>query len=193
MNPVHVYSYAINLASGGVMNVPRMGSFFRLFDTTGELDVAPDSGGLLEGLLSGQGLENYAFNALQITNNSGATVTGRILVASEKFVDQRIVLANAAVEEVALTDVSQAAGSVSNASANLLAANADRRYLFVQNNHASAIVYVNIAGAVATATNGIKLNPGGDAFEMKNPPLGAITAIGSIAGPNTDVVVIEAE
>jgi len=95
---------------------------------------------------------------------------------------------------VAITNVNgaftQAAATVTNVSGQLKAANAARRYLLIQNNDATGIVYVRLDGVTATAGTGIKIAPGGS-YEIKTyVPSGAITAIGSTAS-NANVVVVE--
>ncbi len=81
--------------------------------------------------------------------------------------------------------------TVTNASGQLRAANAARRYLMVQNNDASGDIFVRLDGATATVANGIKL-AAGQALELSNfVPTGAITAIGSLAS-NANVIVVEA-
>lgn len=95
---------------------------------------------------------------------------------------------------VAITNVNgaftNAAATVTSTSAQLKAANTARRYLLIQNNDATGIVYVRLDGGTASATNGIKI-PAGGSYEITNyVPNGAITAIGSIAS-NANVVVVE--
>lgn len=85
---------------------------------------------------------------------------------------------------------SQAQATVTNANGQLLAANPARRYLLVQNKDAAGIVYLNIAGAAATAGNGLQINPGGSYDLTGYLASGQINAIGSIAN-NPNVVVIE--
>jgi hypothetical protein len=84
----------------------------------------------------------------------------------------------------------QAQATVTNASGQLLAAKANRRYLFIQNNDAAGIVYVNMSGVAATTANGIKLNPGASLEIQGYAPNGQINAIGSIAS-NANVIVVE--
>jgi hypothetical protein len=85
----------------------------------------------------------------------------------------------------------QAQATVTNASAQLLAARA-RRYLLIQNNDASGAIYVTLDGTAATAAKGVKIAPGG-ALELNGLylPTGAVLAIGSIAS-NANIVVVEA-
>lgn len=81
--------------------------------------------------------------------------------------------------------------TVTNASGTLLAANTARKYLFIQNQSATGVIYIKCDGATAVAdATGIQLQPG-DVYEPAVPPTGLIAAIGSIAS-NPDVHVIEA-
>lgn len=84
----------------------------------------------------------------------------------------------------------QSQKTVTNASAQLLAANAQRRYLLIQNNDASGDVYINLTGVAATTANGIKIAAGGSYECQGFAPTAAITAIGSIAS-NANVVAVE--
>lgn len=84
----------------------------------------------------------------------------------------------------------QASATVTNTSGQLRAANVARRYLLIQNNDASGIVYVNLAGAAATVAGGVQIPPGGS-YELSGfMPTGQINAIGSIAS-NANVIVVE--
>lgn len=86
--------------------------------------------------------------------------------------------------------ITQAAFTVTNASANILAAKANRRYLLIQNNDATGIVFINLAGGVAAAATGIKIGVGASIEIQGYVPNGVITAIGSIAS-NANVTVVE--
>jgi hypothetical protein len=84
----------------------------------------------------------------------------------------------------------QAPVTVTNASSQILAARAGRRYLMIVNKHATGIIYVNLTGAAATVANGVELGPG-DSYEIDNYCTNAaITAIGDIAS-NASVLVLE--
>lgn len=73
----------------------------------------------------------------------------------------------------------QSAVAVGVASAVIAPANAARRYLMVINNHATAQIWLNVAGGTASAASGITLGPG-DSYELQGyVPTGAITAIAS--------------
>ncbi len=96
--------------------------------------------------------------------------------------------------DVTITNVNgaftQSQKTVTNASGQLLAANAQRRYLLIQNNDASGDIFVNLTGAAATTGNGIKIAAGGSYECQGFAPTAAITAIGSIAS-NGNVVALE--
>lgn len=84
----------------------------------------------------------------------------------------------------------QAQATVTNASALLVAANPARRYLLVQNNDPSGIIYVTLDGSAATTAKGIKVGPGGSLELASYCPTGAVYAIGSLA-TQSNVVVVE--
>jgi hypothetical protein len=83
-----------------------------------------------------------------------------------------------------------AAATVTSASATLVAAKANRRYLLIQNNDASGDIFVRLDGTAATLTTGVKI-PAGGSYELQGyVPVGAVTAIGSIAS-NANIVTVE--
>lgn len=83
----------------------------------------------------------------------------------------------------------QSTVAVGAASVQLVAANALRRYLLVENKHATLTVSVNLAGAAATVAGGVALLPG-ESLELQGyVPTGAVNAIASGAGAS--VVVVE--
>lgn len=187
MIPAKIYEFT--LAGNASRRIQVAGRYFKILAADGELSVTAPFG-TLSPLTSGQGLENTPFNELYVTDVSGVSNTIRIVVASEKFIDGSLGdVAVTSTKAPTLANVTSAAANVTNASGNLLAANATRQYLFVQNNDSTGIVYLNLAGAVATAANSIKLMPG-ESFEPPYAPVGVITAIGSIAA-NGNVIVVE--
>jgi hypothetical protein len=57
--------------------------------------------------------------------------------------------------------------SLTNTAQMLLAANANRKYLLVQNNDASAYMRITLDGSTPSATAGFRVSPGGS-MEMSN-------------------------
>ena len=86
--------------------------------------------------------------------------------------------------------MTQSAAAVTTSSAQLVAAKSDRRFLLIQNNDASATVYLNVAGAAAT-TAGLKLAPGASVIFDVCAPSAAIFAIASANTAANAVAVIE--
>ncbi len=83
---------------------------------------------------------------------------------------------------------SNAAATVTNASAQLVAANASRSYLLIQNKDSTGNIWINF-GAAATQANGVRIPPGGS-YELNcNILTAAVNAIGDIAS-NANVVVV---
>jgi len=79
------------------------------------------------------------------------------------------------------------------ASQQILGANASRRYLEIQNNHATEDIYVNF-GAAATVANGLCIrsrttNPTGQPQKFAVPPTNTVNIIA--AGVNNAVIVTE--
>jgi hypothetical protein len=124
--------------------------------------------------------------------NTASTQTIRIAISTGKvgFADSVTITGTAAIQAKNGTP-SQAAATVTSASAQLLAANANRRFLLIQNKDASGAIYLNFAGAAATLANGIKIGPG-EAYESSAGWVSsaAIYAIGDIAS-NANIVIVE--
>ena len=88
----------------------------------------------------------------------------------------------------AFTQISGAA-LVDTVSQELRPAKANRRYLLIQNNHATGIVYVRLDGGAASVSTGAQIHPGGSLELADYCPTGQINAIGSVLNPN--VIVLE--
>ncbi len=80
--------------------------------------------------------------------------------------------------------------TVTSTTGEIVAPKADRRYLLIQNNDATGIVYINLAGANATAANGVRLLPGESYENSGFLSTNSVKAIGSIAS-NPNVVVVQ--
>lgn len=130
------------------------------------------------------------FNKVLITNKEATAQDIQFVARLGHEVDYN----KTPVGDVNITNVngafSQSQKTVTNASAQLLAAKPSRRYLLIQNNDPSGDVYVTLDGNAATYMNAIKIGAGGS-YECTNfNPTGAIFAIGSIAS-NANVVTVE--
>lgn len=84
----------------------------------------------------------------------------------------------------------QANATVTNASAQLLAAKDARRYLLIQNKDTALDVYVTVDGGAATIEKGVKIEAG-QALEFATyAPSGAVFAL-TASGSNANIVTVE--
>lgn len=180
-------SYPFAIAAGGMQLMPMAGEKFIIESASGPVDVSWKDGKVL-GRQAGQGYTVRGGFTQLVLNNSGAgAITGVIAINDDDAIDNRIA---GTVSISGGTNKVNSAPPVTNASTAILAANSLRKSLLIQNNHATATIYLNFSAA-ATAANGVKIGPGG-AYEDPSmvPHLGAVNAIGDIAN-NTAVIVVE--
>lgn len=188
--------------AAGIWPLQIAGRYLRIIDAPNSVDVDFfDAGGKMIAEAQAVGAGYYAmpaggFARVDIITGSAQTIKialsdgegGYDVVAVVGSVNATIINSpTVSLGQGAFTSVQ---GTVTNASTTLKAANAARKYLAIQNNDAAGIIYVNLAGATATALNGLKIMPGGSFVCDGYCPSGAITAIGSIAS-NANVVVVE--
>ena len=184
----------VTINAGQMLEYFEPGDFFRLLDAAGPLDLrfyfqgkeiarAPNVGeGYAERMRTGQydrvQIESATTPAISFVSRFGADVfydkppTGAVTIQGEQG------------------PFTQAQKTVTNASGQLLAAKANRRYLLIQNNDASGVIYVTLDGTAATTAKGIKIDAGGSYECQGYCPTGEIRAIGSIAS-NANVVAVE--
>lgn len=130
--------------------------------------------------------EDTGFDAIEIIT-AGSELVKFMVGASRAGVDRLIGTVTVNNQQGVFA---QAAHTVTNASAELLAEKATRRTLLIQNNHATGNIFVTLDGGAATAGNGIKITPGSLILLDVFCPTGAINAIGDIAS-NAAVIVVE--
>jgi hypothetical protein len=180
--------FQITLPANESRQILFQGTYFKLLSATGAVDVTIEGQGTIPDLTSGRGLKDTAYSRLILTDKTGASNSIELFCATEEYVDQTfsgvVTLANVN------GPFTQAAKTVTNSSAQLLAANSARRYLLIQNNDASGIIYVTLDGTAATTAKGIKIEAGGSYECQGYVPTGEIRAIGSLAS-NGNVVAVE--
>lgn len=184
----------ITINAGQTLEFFEPGDFFRVLDAAAPLDLIFYRNGAEVGRADQVG-EGYAerfrgegFDRYRITSATTQAIQFVGRLGNDVFYDKpptgEVTLAG---QQGAFTSAQK---TVTSSSGQLLAAKSNRRYLLVQNNDATGIVYVNLAGAAATSTNSVRLLPG-ESLELQGyMPSGAITAIGNIAS-NTNVVAVE--
>ena len=191
--PSKFYDFTVPANGSYVLTVA--GDYFKVMSSTGPISIKADWGEL-RGLIAGQGLEDSPFARLFIANDTGVDNVVRLFIGDEKFIDGLSGSVNvlggsmtvvSTVPPVSALD--NQAKTVTNASAQLLAAKTGRKYLLVQNKDDTGTIYLSF-GKAATVANGVKVGPGGF-FEMDASLTDqAIFAIGSIAN-NTNITTVE--
>lgn len=194
---MQTYSQTFTGAQTWTLNIP--GKYFVLLGCLNPCNVRFFKGGKklelgdITGLLAGLEVTlgeladfEAAFDRVEIDVTAADTVQVGIGNGQARY--------NRSQGNVAITNltgsVTQTQKTVTSAAAELLAVKAGRRYLLIQNNDATGIVYLNLSGA-ATVGSGIKIAPGGSyVADASFCPSNAISAIGSIAS-NANIAVIE--
>lgn len=191
-------SYLSNsLASGTAWQIEGAGNFFRLLSTSGAVRVEFYRNGSLvsvtDNVHAGFWRESAKpFDRVRLTNMSGGTNTLEVVIDSDRIGYDRVSISGNIIAQAKNGTPTQAAATVTTAAANLLAANASRRYMLIQNKDAAGNIWINLQGTAATQTNGIKIGPG-QSYESGSLycSAAAISAIGDIAS-NANIVVVEA-
>ncbi len=182
MNDTRHYPFAI--AAGGMQLMPIGCERFVVRSTTGPV-VVTWARGKLTGLDAGQGYRTGPVDQLILNNTGAGAIAGVIQMADDDFIDNRV---QGSMTLSGGTLFSNSAPAVTNASTLLIAANATRKFLLIQNKHISASIWLGYG--VAATTQGHWIGPKGHIGLDLSVTLGAIYAIGDIAN-NTDVCVVE--
>jgi hypothetical protein len=173
--------------TGSFLDIGAVGDYVRIKSALVTVRVeAPDTGEFLE-LEQGDACRLTKFNRLLISHSDGSNQTVSILIGNGTTADSAKV--GGSVSVAAATSMNSAQATVTTASATIATANSSRKFLLIQNNDATGIIYVNLQGATATALNGVKIPPGSSLLLDAAVPSNAITAIGSIAS-NPNVVLV---
>lgn len=195
---MQTYSQTFAAPTTWEMNVS--GSYFTTLECSLSVNVRFYKGGKLldlgeiKGLLAGLEVSlpaegGAAFDRVQIDVKAGDTVKIGIGNGQARYNrgQASVTVITNVQPQSALFD--NQAKTVTNASAVLLAANAARQYLLVQNKDAGGNLFLSF-GKAATAANGVRVIPGG-AFELVGTQCTqAIHAIGDIAS-NANIVTVE--
>jgi hypothetical protein len=188
MKPTSFYDFTI--PANGTYRLLVAGDYFKIMNATGAVNVQADFGNL-RGLIAGQGLEDSPFKFLVFDDASGASNAVRVVIGDEKFVDGLGGTVNVSQAVVARSNsFANVAKTVTNASAQLLAANPARQYLLIQNRDTAGSLYVNFGAGAATVANGVLISPGGSYETGSVCTTQAVQCIGSIAS-NANVLTVE--
>lgn len=201
--------YTLKIGVGELAQIQAIGNYIRVKTSAVPLLVEVPENSESAELEQGDAVELTAFNRLRISHASGSeqtvkiyigrntrlvsaqvggavTVSGSVEVTNDS--GNALPVTNASPVQAAFTN---AAAIVTNASGQLIAANATRKFMLVQNKDAAGNIYLNLGGAAATVASGVKIPPGGSLLLDNTVPTGAIFAIGDIAS-NAGIVVVVA-
>lgn len=180
--------YTVTVPAGQVVYLAAVGNGVQLRDASVDLRVKNEEIGLDILLSAGDGVDGLdEFTEIQLTHSSGVSQSFTIAVGVGVASSRSALVAGLPAEQGGYT---QAAATVTNASAQLVAAKADRRFLLIQNN-GTGDIYLNLAGDAATTASGVKIAAAGGVLLLdRYTPTAAIYAIGSIAS-NPSIIVVE--
>lgn len=82
--------YPVVIPANETLRLAAQGDFFKVLNATGLVEVTGDTFGTIGGLRAGHGLDKTPFTALTLRDLTGAANTVEILVADERFIDDRV-------------------------------------------------------------------------------------------------------
>jgi hypothetical protein len=164
------------------------GSFFKITAAPGRLKVKAEFG-TLDGITVGQGVTNSPYTSLIFQDRSGSDQVVTLIHGEGDFIDSATSIVTVAVNKTPQVTLVDAEKTVTSTSSTLLAANANRQSLAIQNKDSSGTIWITF-GATALVGKGFKISPGGFWEPALAVHVGAIKAIGDIAS-NANIVVTE--
>lgn len=170
-----VGKYYVTLGCTNPVNV-------RFYQSGKKLDL-----GDVNGLLAGLEVERVEFDRVEIDATAADTITVGIGNGNARYNRAATTATVTATVPPRSGAFASVAKTVTNASAQLVAANASRMYLLIQNNDAAGSIFINFGAAATVAM--LKIPPGGS-YEMTAQSTQAINAIGDVAN-NPNIVVVE--
>lgn len=153
---------SIAITAGGAVKQFVVANYFHLLETVGAVDIKFFKAGAIFAEAVGMEAGFYAepaqgFDAYEISSASAQTVKVATSDGTGGY--------NRTVGSVSVSNVggafTHAQKSVTNADQEVLAANAGRRYCLIQNNSTAGVLRLVLDGTAATATKGIRIQPGG--------------------------------
>lgn len=173
----------LTLTAGQSVKYTDLGNFLRVMSAAAALTVRTFKNGqvLTESVGVGAGYaEEFSdyFNEVEIYSATEQTIQLVIRNGSKVYFDApptgNVNIQNLPAAQGAFT---QSRATVTNANQQILAANANRRYLLIQNNDTAQTMRVTVNGVAATASTGFRIAAGGT-FEVPNFAVtGAINVI----------------
>lgn len=176
------------------MNVS--GTYFTTLQCTNPVNVRLYKGGQLldlgsiNGLLAGLEVFEVEFDRVQIDITGADVVQIGIGKGNARYNRQNAAVAVTSSKQSISAAFANSQKTVTNASAQLIAANTARQYMLIQNNDNAGIVYIGFGATAVTALTGVKILPGGSYEMPATQNSQALQAIGSIAS-NANIILVE--
>lgn len=184
----------LKIAPGQSQDVAVSGDYVRVKTAGVSVRIEAGLGAVDATVEQGDALNLKPFESLKISHASGVDQTITLLIGNGTSADSAKVGGAIEVTKLpAINEISklptppaqafafaQAAPAVGLASAVIRAAKADRRFLMIQNKHATAKIHINLTGAAAAAADGILLSPGAAMVLDVCVPNAEITAISDV-------------
>lgn len=168
--------YELKIAPGSIFELAAGGDYVRV--RTSAVDLTIENPEFSEKIIAsaGEAYEFTQFKRLQISHDDLADQTVQLIISKGKKADSSKVGGSITIAGQNGA-ASQGRVSLTNVNQVIIAANASRKFLLIQNNDSSAFMRVNIAGVAATAAEGFRIAPGAS-FEFEHFNVtGAINAI----------------
>jgi hypothetical protein len=182
------FSETLGAGAANAKEITEAGDFFRILASAAEdLTVTFYRAGREVGTVQAVGAgysEKIDFDKVRFFSAAGGVVSIVTRIGAEVGYDRAVgsVQVSGTIttkeENGAFTQTAPAVGT---GSTLILAANPNRRYLNIQNNHGTAVVRLHVDGNAASGNTGLKLNPGTPIEIQGRAPTGAIYALSSVA------------
>ena len=188
--------YTIKIGVGEVYELAVVGDYVRIKTATVAVTIESPENNEQAELEQGDDISITAFSRLRIWHSSTAEQTVIIYIGKGTRAGSSKIGGSVSVSggSISVSNISGAfvnsAKTVTNVSAQLLAGNAARRFVMIQNKDPAGNIWVTLDGSAATSANGVKLAPGASLILDVYAPIGEIMAIGDIAS-NANIVTVE--
>lgn len=158
----------LKIAAGDTESIGVTGDYVRVRLAPYDVLIFNTKNGQTVEASQGDDFELDAFDALKITN-TGATdeffkftiAQGKKAGSSPGVISGSVTILNPAVTPINNGIFTQSRASVTNVNQAIIAANASRKYLLIQNNDSGAFLRVKLDGTNATAAQGFRVAPNG--------------------------------
>jgi hypothetical protein len=174
MRPIKIF-----VGAGKTEEIAVTGDYVRVKDSAVEVRVENAEDSTYVVMDEGEDFEFSPFKRLRVSHESGADQSITLIVTKGKKGSSAKVGGSVDIGNLPDTGgaFTQGRASVTNVANPLLAANAARRYLLIQNNDASQNLRVTLDGSAPAVGSGFRLKPGESLEITTYAPTGAINAM----------------